>query len=88
MRALNRVRDVLRLYMKTIDVIQPAIPRLGHQRQTPRKTLWVGSTVREPPGNNRVTRDADTVGVSQDNRPLQEPALLYPGGAGHFAVAI
>src|SRR5256885_6568175 len=42
----------------------------------------------ETPGNHGVARDSDAVGVGQHDRALQKSALLYPGSAGHFAVAI
>jgi hypothetical protein len=30
--AIERAEDVLRLHVKTVDVIEPAIVRLGHDR--------------------------------------------------------
>src|SRR4029077_21226391 len=88
LRSLNRVGDVFRFNVKAIDVLQPAVPRLGHQGATPGETSRVRAAVSETPGNHGVARDSDAVGVGQHDRAFQKSALLHPGSAGHLAVAI
>src|SRR5205807_9441254 len=88
LRSLNRVGDVFRFNVKTIDVVEPAVPSLGHHGETPGETFRVRAAVSETPGNHGVTGDSDAVGVGEHDRAFQKSALLHPGSAGHFTVAI
>ena len=88
MRGIERMRDVLRLYVKTIDVIQPAVPRLRHHRQAPPVAGLVRRAVRDAPGNDSIARHADAVGVRYNDRTFEKSAFFDPRGAGHFAVAV
>ena len=88
LRRVEGVGHVLRFDVEAIDVVQPAVPGLGHDRQAPPVTGLVRRAVREPPGDDRVARHADAVGVGDDDRPFEKSALLHPGGPGHLAVAV
>ena len=88
MRGIERMSDVLRLNVKAIDIVQPAVPGFGHDRQTPPVAGFISGPVFDPPRDDRVARDADAVRVSDDDRSFKKTALFDPGYAGHFAVAI
>ena len=74
--------------MKAINVVKPAVPRLGNYRQAPPVAGLIGSAMLDPPGNHRVARHANTVRVRNDDRPFEKSALINPRRAGHFAVAV
>ena len=74
--------------METIDIVEPAVPGLGHHRQAPPITGLIGRTVLDAPGNRGIARHADTVRIRNHHRALQESALCHPMRASHFAVAI
>ena len=80
--------DIFRLHVKAIDVIKPAVPRLGNNGQAPPISGLVSRPVIDPPRDDRVTRYSDAVRVCDDDRPLKKAALLDPRCASHFAVAI
>ena len=82
------MRDVLGFHMKPVDIIEPAVPRFGHDRQTPPVTGRVRRTVLNPPRDRRIAGHADTVRVCDHDRPFEKTAFFHPGGAGHFAIAI
>src|SRR5205085_8384462 len=48
----------------------------------------VRAAVSQAPGNHSVARDPDTMGIGQNDWAFQKSALLHPGGAGHFAIAV
>ncbi len=85
---VERARDILWFQVEAIDVVQPAVPRLRHDRQAPPVTSLVRRPMRQAPGDDRVARHADTVGVRNYDRPFEESAFLHPGRAGHFAIAV
>src|SRR2546421_6687163 len=82
------MKNVLRFYMKTVRVIEPAIPGLGHKRQAPPISASVGCAVLDSPRNHGVARDTDAVGISNNNRTFKKSAFFDPMRAGHFAVAV
>ncbi len=79
---------MLRLDVKAVDVVQPAIPGLRHHRQRPRVSLGIGAAVSEAPPDHGIAHHAHAVGVGDHHRPLEIAGLLDPGGAGHLAVAV
>ena len=84
----GRLEDVLRLHVKSVDVVQEPVPRLGDDRQRPPVARCVGATLLHAPGDRRVAHDADAVRVGQEDRPFEEARLLDPGRARHLAVAV
>ena len=88
MRSVERMEHVLRFHVKTIDVIEPAVPSFGDDRQTPPVPGGVGRAVFDSPGDDSVTRDTDAMRVRNHDGSFQKPAFVYPRGARHFAVAI
>src|SRR5881392_2872237 len=88
MRSVERMKHVFGFHMKTIDIIEPAIPSFGDDGQTPPILGGVGCAVFDSPGNDSVTRDADAMCVRNHDWSFQKPAFVYPRGACHFAVAI
>ena len=88
LRGIERVRDVLRFHMESVDVIQPAVPGFGDHRQAPPVTGLIRRAVREAPRDDRVARHAHAMGVGNNDRPLEKAALFHPRGAGHLSVAV
>ena len=88
MRAVESMPDILRLNMKAIDVVKPAVPRLSNYRQTPPVAGLIGCAVINPPGNDCVARHSNAMCVCDDDRPFEKSALINPRCASHFAVAI
>ena len=82
---VERGVHVLRLHVKAVDVVQPAVVGFGDDRQPPRLQ---DVATRDLPLNDRVAHDADAVRVGDRDRPLEQAALLDPGRAGHLAVAV
>src|SRR6266446_1143287 len=74
--------------MKPICVVEPTVPRLGHERQTPPISAGVGRAALDSPRNDSVARDSNAVGVSNDNRAFEKSAFFDPMCAGHLAVAV
>ena len=87
-RGIESVKDVLRLYMKAVYIIEPAVPSLGHNRQTPRKSLCISASVRIPPRDYGIARHADAVRVCYHDRSFEKSAFFDPGRAGHLAISI
>ena len=82
---VERGEHMLRLHVEAIDVVQTAVVGLGDDRQPPRlQHVLLGNL----PPDDGVPHDADAVGIGHRHRPFQQPALLDPGRAGHFAVAV
>ncbi len=88
MSRIERVPDIFRLDVKAINVIEPAVPSLGHNGQAPPVAGRIGRSVLDAPGNDRVARHADAMRVRDDDWSFEKPALLNPGCAGHLAVSI
>ena len=70
-RAVERREHVLGLHVKAVDVVEIAVPGLGHHRQRPpvlarRRVAW-----RTAPGDDRVAHDADAVRVRDHHRALR-----------------
>ena len=74
--------------MEAVDVIQPAVPGFRDDRQTPPVAGLIRRAVRESPGDDRVARHADAVGVRHNDRPFEKSAFVHPRRAGHLAVAV
>ena len=88
MRSVERMKHVFRFHVKTIDIIEPAVPGFGDDRQTPPVAGRVGRAVFNSPCNDSVTRDTNAMRVRNHDWSFQKPAFVYPRGARHFAVAI
>ena len=84
-RALDRRDDMFRLHVKSVDVVQRAVPRLGDDRQRPRleESQMLGG-----PLDRRVAHDADAMRIGDEYRTLEKARFLDPGRAGHLAVAV
>jgi hypothetical protein len=74
--------------VKSVDVIEPPVPRFGDYRQAPPVSGGVGCAVFDSPGNDSVTSDTDAMRVRNHDWSFQKPAFVEPRGASHFAVAI
>src|SRR5205814_6734200 len=88
MRSVERTKHVFGFHVKTIDVIEPAIPSFGDDGQTPPVSGSVGRAVLNSPGDDSVTRDTDAMRVRNHDWSFQKPAFVYPRCAGHLAIAI
>src|SRR4029077_16225725 len=87
-RGIKRMKNVFGPYMKSVGVVQPAVPRLRDQRQTPPISGRIGRAVFDSPLNDSISRDANAVRVRDHDWSLQESALFDPMRAGHLAVAV
>ena len=74
--------------MKTVRVIEPAIPRLGDEWQAPPISAGVRRAVFDSPCDYRIARDTDAVGIGNDNWAFKKSAFFNPMRAGHFTVAV
>src|SRR5688572_3358475 len=72
--------------MEAVDVVQPAVPRFGHDWQRPGNFTAGAQT--DLVGHQRLVDGADAVGVGQPDRRRQLAALADPFQAGHLAVAV
>ena len=88
MGGVERIEDMLRLDMETIDIVEPAVPGLRHNRQAPVKTARVRAALLDSPVNDGVAHDADTVRVGDRDRAFEESTFLQPGRPRHLAVAV
>src|SRR4029453_6971962 len=88
MRVIKTVPNIFGLNMKAVDVVEPAVPRLSNNGQTPPVASLICCAVFDTPGNHRVTRYPNAVCVCDDDRPFEKSALVNPRYAGHFTVTI
>ena len=82
------MRDVARLDMKAIDVVEPSVPGFRHDRQAPPVAGLVRRAMGQSPGNHGIASHADAVRVGDHDRTLEKTALLHLGRAGHLTVTI
>src|ERR1700741_1052456 len=82
------VKGGLRLYVKPIDVVQPAVPRLRDDRQRPPIVVRPDFAVRDCPLDNRVAHDADAVCVGDHHGSDQKTGFFDPGGSSHFSLSM
>src|SRR5262249_17001188 len=87
-RSVERLEHVLGLDVEAVDVVQPAVPGLGHHRQRPPGPGLVLLTLLHAPGDDRIAHHAHAVSVGDHHRAFEEPGLVHPGGTGHLAVAV
>jgi hypothetical protein len=78
MRGIERVPDILSLNVKAIDIVEPAVPSLGYDRQAPPVAGRIGCAVFDAPGNHCIARYSNTVRVCDHDRSFEETALLDP----------
>ena len=71
--------------MKSVDVVEVAVPGLGHSRQA------AVEYARHPgpaPLDHRVPHGADAIGVGDGDGIEQAPIVVDPRRAGHLSVAV
>jgi len=83
-RAVEGGKRVLLRQREGLDVAQPAIVRLGDDRQM----KGLGSAVANRNGRDGVTDDADLIGVGDADRRTEQALFREPWKAGHLSVAI
>ena len=88
MRAVECVHGVFRLDVKSIDVVQPAIPGFGDHWQRPIEPRRVRRGVRDAPLDHCVAHHAHAVGVGNHHRALEKSRFFDPGSSRHLAVAV
>ena len=81
---INGFKNMGFIDMKSIDIIQPAIPGFSHDRQAKTFAFMDGHIVFD----QGFTDDTNLVGISQGNRRAQHARFFQPQQASHFAVAI
>src|SRR5712675_1222072 len=79
---------MLGLHVEAVDVVEPAVPGFGNNGQRPPVAGGIGLAVRDAPLDDRVAHHADAVRVGDHHRAFEEAGFFYPGGAGHFAIAV
>ncbi len=82
------MEGVLGLDVETVDVVEPAIPSFGDDRERPPVAGGVGLAMRNAPLDDRVADDADAVCVGDHHWTLEKAGLLHPSCAGHFPIAV
>src|SRR5207302_5212924 len=88
MCGLDRVSNVFGFDVKPVHIIEPAVPCLGYDGQTPGESLSVWTAMRETPGNHGVACDANAVGISQNDWAFQKSTFFHPRSTSHLAIAI
>ena len=82
------MQSVLGLHVKTVDVVEPAIPCFRDDRQRPPVTRRIRLAVIEAPLNDRIANDSDAVRVGDHHGAFEKAGLFHPSRAGHFTVAV
>src|SRR5205823_4416985 len=85
---VQRAKGVLRMHMESIGVVQPAIPSLRYHGQRPPVLGLFRLAVFHAPCDDGIAHYPHAMGVGDHHRAFQEARLLYPGGAGHFSIAV
>src|SRR5437868_5834949 len=88
MRGIQGMKRMLRLHVKSIYVVQIAIPGLGDNGQRPPIALLVRWAVLHAPCDDGVANHADAMRVGDHDGTVEKAGLFYPGRAGHFAIAV
>jgi hypothetical protein len=83
-RVFERRKHVLGPHMKAVDVVEPAVIGLRHDRQAPR--LQPGPAYL--PLQDRITHHANAVRIRDRDRIFHKAAFLDPRRAGHLAIAV
>ena len=84
-RGRKRLLHVLRADMEAVDVVQPAVPGLGDDRQIP----GLGELAAlDRGGHEGVAHDADAVGVRDRDGTREQAELAHELEPGHLAVAV
>jgi hypothetical protein len=79
MRAVESVKSIFGLHVKSVDVIQIAVPSLGHNRQRPRIAVFIGAMMLQAPGDHRIPYDADAVRIRDHHWALEKTRLFNQG---------
>ena len=74
--------------MEAVDVIQPSIPGLRHDRQRPPVALHIGMPMFHFPCNHGIANDAHAMRVGDHYRSIEKAGVFHPRCAGHLAVAV
>src|SRR5207302_11174122 len=74
-RRVESLKDVLGLYVETVDVVETAVPRLRYDGQRPVELLAAPHL----PGDHGVPHHADAVRVGDHHGTAEEPRFLDPG---------
>src|SRR5689334_4389059 len=79
---------MLRLDVKSVNVVKPTVPCFRHDRQTPPVSGYIRRTMPDSPGDHLIPRDSHAVSVGDDYRSFEKATFVDPRSAGHFAVAV
>jgi hypothetical protein len=71
--------------VEAVHVVQPAISGFGDHRAGP---ALIKCIVLCLPVNDRIADNSYGMCIGNSNRTFEHAALIHPGGAGHFAVAV
>ncbi len=89
---IHGVIHVFRLYVKSVDVVEPAVPRFRNNWKRPEivaETIYRQfALVVHLPVNGRVTHHPHAVRIRDEHRAFQEAGFLEPRGPRHLAVAV
>ena len=88
MGGIQGVKDVLRLNVKSIDIVQVAVPGFGHHGQGPPVALLVRGRVLYPPSNHGIARHANAVRIGDDYWTFKKSQVVQGCGASHLAIAV
>src|SRR6202021_1975361 len=76
-RAIHGLEHVLRLHVKSVDVVEMAVPCFGNYREGPKAVLadvvyGQLALVLHLPGNRRIAHHANTMSVSDESGAFQK----------------
>ena len=90
-RAIHGLEHMRGLYVKSVDVVQKAVPRFRNNWERPE---IIAGAVGGPafvfhlPGDGSIAHHAHAVSVGDEDGACQEPGFFEPGGPGHLTVTV
>src|SRR5579864_135515 len=75
-------------HVKSVDVVEVAVPGFGNDGERPPVAFHVGSAVLHLPGNDGVANDSYAMGIGNHDWAIEESRIVDPGCAGHLAIAV
>src|SRR5262249_10293014 len=84
----QRLKNMLFLDVKAINVVEKSVVSLGYQWQTRISGIAFAKSSLDVPFNHSVSHHSDAMGVRNQNWSAQATRLFEPGRSGHLSVAV
>src|SRR6516162_3695659 len=88
MSRVESMPRVFRLHVKSVDVVEVSVPRLGDDRQRPPVALHIRRSSLYLPGDDRVAHDSDAMSIRDHHWTIQKSRVVHPCRPGHFTIAV